>query len=192
MPANSSATNEYRAPTAGLEDMVFTIGKTKDADRFEVVKEELGKHFATQSWSDAADAARAFEILVEPVYTDPEEPDLPNRILPEKKVTSTDAAGLVTETIVPGEVDPEYESKSQRYQMLIGRYARDRDKWESSVKHLKDNKSRMFAILLQHCPKYPMQRLKFNIKYHAGNDKKDAITLVTMIRDVTHAHNDTT
>ena len=71
VPANSTATNEYRAPTAGLEDMVFTIGKTKDAARFGVVKEELGKHFATQSWSDAADAARAFEILVEPVYIEP-------------------------------------------------------------------------------------------------------------------------
>ena len=70
VPANSTVTNEYRAPTAGLEDMVFKIGKTKDADRFEVVKEELGKHFATQSWSDASDAARAFEILIEPVYTE--------------------------------------------------------------------------------------------------------------------------
>ena len=86
--------------------MVFTIGKTKDAARFEVVKEELGKHFATQSWSDAADAARAFKILVEPVYTEPEEPVLPNRILPVVKVTSTDAGGVVTKTIAAGEVDP--------------------------------------------------------------------------------------
>ena len=50
----------------------------------------------------------------------------------------------------------------------------------------------MFAILLQHCPKDLMQRLKSNSKYHAVNDKKDVITLVTMIRDVAHAHDDTT
>ena len=66
--------NDYCAPTVGLEDMVFIIGKTKDAARFEVVKEELGKHFATQSWSDAVDAARAFEILEEPIYNKPTEP----------------------------------------------------------------------------------------------------------------------
>ena len=59
-PANSTATNEYRIPTAGLEGMVFTIGKTKDAACFEVVKEELVKHFATQSLSDTEDAAQAF------------------------------------------------------------------------------------------------------------------------------------
>ena len=45
--ASSAGTNDYCAPTVCLEDMVFTIGKTKDAARFEVMKEELGKHFAT-------------------------------------------------------------------------------------------------------------------------------------------------
>ena len=76
--------------------------------------------------------------------------------------------------------------------MLISRYACEHDEWKSSVKHWKDNKSRMFAILLQHCPKDLMKRLKSNSKYHAVNDKKDVITLVTMIRDVAHAHDDTT
>ena len=40
-------TNTFRAPTVGLEDKIFTIGTTADAAKFEVVKEELGKHFAT-------------------------------------------------------------------------------------------------------------------------------------------------
>ena len=124
VPANSTVTNEYRAPTAGLEDMVFTIGKTKDAARFEVVKEELGKHCSTQSWSDAADVARAFEVLEEPVYTEPTEPDLPKRILTGVKVSNDKGV----DTILPGEVDPEYESKAQRYRMLISRYDCKHDK----------------------------------------------------------------
>ena len=33
-----SATTEYRAPTVGLEDQVFTIGSMKDAAKFELVK----------------------------------------------------------------------------------------------------------------------------------------------------------
>ena len=50
-------TNAFRAPTVGLEDGIFMIGSTADAAKFEVVKEELGKHFATQSWNDGVDAA---------------------------------------------------------------------------------------------------------------------------------------
>ena len=75
--------------------------------------------------------------------------------------------------------------------MLINMYSRDYNKWKHSVKHWKDNKSRIFAILLQHCLKDLMQRLKSNDKYWEVNDKKDIISLVTMILDVAHAHNDT-
>ena len=57
-------TNEFQAPTVGLEDKIFTIGTTADAAQFEVVKEELGKHFATQSWSDGVDAAMVFDTLI--------------------------------------------------------------------------------------------------------------------------------
>eukprot|EP00957_Ditylum_brightwellii_P068599 5208165-Ditylum_brightwellii.AAC.1 len=41
---------EYRAPTVGLEDKIFIVGTTADTAKFEIVKEELGKHFATQPW----------------------------------------------------------------------------------------------------------------------------------------------
>ena len=64
-----------------MEDKIFTIGTTADTAKFEVVKEELGKHFATQSWSDGADAAMAFESLTEPSYDEPEEPDIPLKMM---------------------------------------------------------------------------------------------------------------
>ena len=74
-------TNAFRAPTVGLEDRIFTIGTTTDAAKFEVVKEELGKHFATQSWSDGVDAAMAFESLTKPSYDEPKEPDFPLKMM---------------------------------------------------------------------------------------------------------------
>ena len=43
----TTSTTKYHGPTVGLEDQVFTCGKSKDSDKFKVVKEELGKHFAT-------------------------------------------------------------------------------------------------------------------------------------------------
>ena len=50
----------------------------------------------------------------------------------------------------------------------------------------------MCVILLQHCPKDLMQRLKSNDRYYDVNDTKDVISLVTMISDVAHAQDDTT
>ena len=48
-PAPAPSATDYREPTVRLEDQVFTIGSTKDTAKFELVKEELGKHFATKS-----------------------------------------------------------------------------------------------------------------------------------------------
>ena len=149
--------------------MVFTIGKTKDAARFEVVKKELGKHFATQSWSDAADAVQGFEILEEPKYKEPTEPELPLHLL--KKETVVDNNGVVVDS--PLVEDPEFKSKSQRYTMLIHMYSCDHDKWKRSVKHWKDNMSRMFAILLQHCPKDLMERLYQTTSIGRGTIRPD-------------------
>ena len=102
--AKAPDTNEYQAPTVGLEDKIFTIGSTADAAKFEMVKEELGKHFATQSWSDGADTAMVFETLTEPSYDEPEELDIPVKVIIVDKVKTE---------------DPEYEVKLLRYKMQI-------------------------------------------------------------------------
>ena len=113
---------EYRAPTVGLEDKIFTVGTTADAAKFEMVKDELGKHFATQPWSDGADAAMAFETLTEPSYLERREPDIP-----AKFITNADGGNKKEE-------DPEYEVKLLRYKMQISKYGRDLDEWSKNVK----------------------------------------------------------
>ena len=98
-------TNVFQAPTVGLEDKIFTIGTSTDAAKFEVVKEELGKHFATQSWNDGVDAAVAFDTLIEPSYNEPEEPDFPLKMMVDDDGKSKE--------------DPEYEAKLMRYRMRV-------------------------------------------------------------------------
>ena len=80
-----------------------------------MVKEELGKHFATQPWSDGADAAMAFETLTEPSYLEPWEPDIPVKFIADVDDVSTQ--------------DPEYEVKLMRYKMQISKYGRELDEW---------------------------------------------------------------
>ena len=163
---------EYRAPTAGLEDKVFTIGSTLDAAKFETVKEELGKHFATQSWSDGADAAMAFEMLIEPQYDEPDEPEPPLRVANEEAM--------------------DFEVKCVTYKMAANRFSKAYDEWSKCQKNWKNNRSRMFATVLQHCPEDLVQRLKSKDRWTTINTGKDVISLTRMIRDLAHAHDDTT
>ena len=111
-----------------MEDQVFTIGSTKDAAKFELVKEELGKHFATQSWSDGADAAMAFETLTEPHYDEPVQPKPPLRVAGEDAV--------------------DFEVKIITYKMAARSYEKANDEWSKCLKNWKNNRSRMFAIVL--------------------------------------------
>ena len=46
--------------------------------------------------------------------------------------------------------DPEYESKSLCYRMQLSMYTRNHDEWSMNVKNWKNNRFRMFAIVLQH------------------------------------------
>ena len=143
-----------------------------------MVKEELGKHFATHSWSDGADAATAFETLTQPVYDEPAEPDIPERYI------AVDGG--------KSEEEPAYEVKLMRYKIQISKYARNRDEWTKSVKNWKNNRSRMFAIVLQHCPADLVQRIKSKDLWDETNLGKDIIALTRVIRDIAHAHDNTT
>ena len=76
--------------------------------------------------------------------------------------------------------------------MLTTMFATDHREWKDNVKHWKAIKSLMFAILLQHCPRYLTQQIKSNGRYEDVNESKDAIALITMICDVAHQHDGTT
>ena len=96
-------TTEYRTPTVGLEDQVLTFGKVKYAAKFEVVKEEFGKHFSTQTCNNRSYAAQAFETSKDPIYIEPAESPLPTQFV---KNTNTDGT-------IKSKEDSEYKSKAQ-------------------------------------------------------------------------------
>ena len=75
--SDNASTTEYSSPTVGLQDQIFTFGKAKDSAKFKVLKEELGRQFATQTLNNGADSARAFETSKDTVYIKPSEPSLP-------------------------------------------------------------------------------------------------------------------
>ena len=144
-------TKEFLAPAVGLEDKVFTVGSTMDAARFEVVKKELDKHFATQPWSDGANVTMALYTLTEPLYNEPEELDIPERFI------TTTVGGESTE-------DPAYEVTLMRHKMQISKYACSHNEWSKNKKNWKNNHSCMFAIVLQYSPNNLVQWLKSKVQ----------------------------
>ena len=79
-----------------------------------------------------------------------------------------------------------------RYRMLVTKYARCDDEYSKLVKSWKNNRSCMFAIVLQHCPPDLVQRLKSKDRWAITKERLDVIALTKIIRDVAHAHDDTT
>ena len=75
--------------------------------------------------------------------------------------------------------------------MQLSMYTRNQDEWSKNLKNWKNNRSRMFAIVLQHCPKDLTQRFKSNPRYSVTNSTKDIIALMRMICDASHAQDDT-
>ena len=60
------------------------------------------------------------------------------------------------------------------------------------MKNWKNNRSRMFSIVLQHCPADLVQRIKSKDLWAEINLGKDVIALTRVILDIAHAHDDTT
>eukprot|EP00957_Ditylum_brightwellii_P014878 1122319-Ditylum_brightwellii.AAC.1 len=76
--------------------------------------------------------------------------------------------------------------------MQISEYGHELDKWSKNIKNWKNNRSCMFAIILQHCPADLVQRLTSKDLWSITNLGKGVIALTRMIHDVAHAHDDKT
>ena len=66
-----SAAN-YRAPSVGYEDQVFSHGTTKAAATFTVVLTKLARMVSLHSWAGDTIAGRAMEKLEEPTLIEPQ------------------------------------------------------------------------------------------------------------------------
>ena len=101
----TSADNEYTAPTPGLSKVLFTRGTTRDAARFIDTLNTLARHVGVQSWSQSTVTAKAMIKLVALPWTQPTKPVRMYYVTPTSAVPVTDpmtqtvrrfAAGTVT------------------------------------------------------------------------------------------------
>ena len=115
----TTTSTRHKAKTPGLEDVVFTFGKAKDAAMFETTKGEMVKYVGVQSWRGAADAALALETLVKLNYVEPAKPAPPAKT---RTVTSTGkdgGVGKVEQAITADELAKKIFAKPKRSLMLM-------------------------------------------------------------------------
>jgi hypothetical protein len=72
--AENRMLKEYKAPTPGLEQDLFTVGAASDAADFEEVRKKLGQYTGVNFKQGAVMAQRSIEEMVPPQFFDPPEP----------------------------------------------------------------------------------------------------------------------
>ena len=72
----------YKAPTAGLENVVFKMGTVQDASDFEEHKKDLGRYVAVNFKEGGSMLQQATEAMVTPTFTAPADPTDPTALPP--------------------------------------------------------------------------------------------------------------
>ena len=82
----TSADNDYTAPTPGLKNLLFTRGTTRDAARFIETLNTLAMHVGVEAWSQSTVTAKAMIELVAPSWTQPSKPARMYNVAPTELV----------------------------------------------------------------------------------------------------------
>ena len=85
----TSADNNYTAPTPGLKTVLFTRGTTRDAARFIDTLNTLARYVGVQVWSQSTVTAKAMIELVAPSWTQPSKPVRMYYVTPTELVPAT-------------------------------------------------------------------------------------------------------
>ena len=71
---DANAATSYRAPTAGLEHIVFKYGKKIKPGSFKTMVESMAEHMSAALKYGGPEASKAIRKGENPVYNKPEEP----------------------------------------------------------------------------------------------------------------------
>ena len=174
----------YEAPTVGYEDVLYSHGTTKAAAEFRKVNTRLARYVSMQSWSGATIAGRAMENLAEPKLVEPTMPSSQEEFEKEVDQVIKDESGQdkTVQIIVTG-TRPEDAAKI-KFNMEI--YMIHYKAWMTDELAWKTNRSRIYVLVLMHCPPDLKEVLKTLSTWNAVRDDQDAIGLLKLICNVAH------
>ena len=181
---------EYEAPTLGLKKVTFTEGTMQDAARFEDVLNKIARNVGTQPWSQSSVAAKAMGELLAPVFTEPTKPVQKyyvhlerDAVVPTPRVQATQRMHTAQVNLnVPVDDELDWKLELAEYTSEKMEYKKDMKDWAGA---------RIYHLVLLHCPPGFIAELQNHSKWINGNALQDCITLLLMIRDLTHSMKET-
>eukprot|EP00956_Cyclotella_meneghiniana_P038953 scaffold162906_cov46-Cyclotella_meneghiniana.AAC.1 len=152
---------KFKAPTQGLEHMVFKQGDAADAVAFEEVKKALAKHAGTKFKVGSNMARVAIGELRAPTIVMPAAP------------TQAD----------PNVQTPDEYAYSVQYTHLIDKYYKEEAAWE-------DARPRAFQLVLSHVDPELEEKLEASAGWAQMTQDQDVIELLRLIRSHAHKHDE--
>ena len=182
-PSNDSG-GGYEAPTSGYEDVLYAHGTTKAAAVFGTVNTKLARYVSVQSWTGATIAGTAMEKMAEPklIALQLPSPDEEYDSTEDQEVDDPDDVGKkMTIRVTVRKTRPK---QSAILKMETDVYMLHYKVWITEDQAWKTNRSRLYALILQHCPPDLEEVLKTMSAWQAVCDAQDAVGLLKMVRDV--------
>ena len=169
----------FKAVTVGLEDVIFSRGSTRDADKFAESVSILSWYVSTKSWSQSTDAVKAMIELRAPQLAEP--------VRPVRKYVMKTYQGAV-------KTKEKFNAKGElnaplldniNHNMDLDVHIIDKKKFMADAGAWKENSARIYNLVLQNCPKDLDTEIRIHMKWSAAELGQDVIALLLMIWDVT-------
>ena len=177
---------KFTAPTSGLEKVTFSWGTTKDAERFKDTIDKLAQQVVTWHVYGDENAMKSMKDMTGPVFTHPVRPprkyyefrtdQLISDLEPMVETSDRFTDGQLNTKLVD---DAEWKLDLDMFMVLQKNYVKDQDAWI-------ENRARTYNLFLQHCPPDVDVELKNQSTWTTGQDEQNVVTLLIMIRDITH------
>jgi hypothetical protein len=176
----------YEAPTAGYEDVLYAHGTTKAAALIVTVNMKLARYVSVQSWGGATIAGQAMEKLAEPTLIEPARPSPTEEYenIEKGQVPDPDNEGQSIEGNVSVTRTRDVPDSLIKAQMDI--YMIHYKHWLEETRQWKNNRARLYALILQHCPPDLEEVLKTMSPWKTVSSGYDAVGLLRMVKNVAH------
>ena len=180
-------TSKFKAPTPGLEHACFTYGSPKDAANSRETVLLLSNYVGTRTWPHSTVAANAMREMEAPTF------DAWDKIPPRKYWSGTEGTSpYVFERVTMKGGDLEKNrincpvDDEITYQCIIDLFMRQSKQTLRLEEAYEENSAKVYNLLIQHCPPGMLAELAIQPAWSAASRAQDMISLLEMIRDVTH------
>ena len=166
-PYPSTTLEQFKAPTTGLEDILFTTGTNKDAANIIDTKKRLARYVGTCSYRGVAKSSLVIETMTEPTFTTNTRPTKP---------TLKKEGGVAVDDSVK-------EMLLLDYSIEVAKFIDNEKEARIEERDWKENGPKIWNLVLSHCPKQVILKLEAQPGYEVNALKRGPVELLEILQD---------